>query len=305
MTVARVLAVASTLIVLATLSACGSPGATAGAPRVSLEKLTRQTLGTLPGMASLEVEQTPIDDSDPTDRSDPDLWTLDIAVEMSEDATPDQIASAADATQMFANDHVGSARWIAHLTVGAIHPVPGEDRTAPAAVQIEVYPATRRSAAGDVRDALAVKSIPNVQNVAIASKQILVQVASAADLSVAIDRLRPLPLWSDGGVLQVDEGRIQLTDVPDRVTFAQIHSIIAAGVAYPDADFALQSSGQSPELYVNHVTVKQARALTTSLTAPTLAHVGADGFVLEFDIRASNANQTVDSHGTFGQPDAD
>jgi hypothetical protein len=255
-------------------------------------------------MASLDVAQTPVAGSDPTDRSDPDLWTLDVAVEMSQDATTDQIASAADTTRAFAEAHVGSARWVAHLTVGAMQPVPGEDRTAPSPVQIEVYPTTRRSAADDARDALAVHHIPRVESVAIAGGEPSVQVTSAADLSAAIDRLRQVPLWDQGGMLQTDDGRIQLTDVPRRVTRAQMHAIIDAGVRYQDADFALTSSDESPGLYVNHLTVKQARALTSSLTAPALAYTGNDGFVLEFDIRASEADRTVDSHGTFGRPEA-
>lgn len=304
MPVLRALAATTVVFVLAMLTACGTPGGGDGVPEVSLEELTRQTLGALPAVAALDVKQMPVGGSQPTDRSDPDLWTLDIAVEMSDDATPEQVASAADATRAFATAHVGSARWVAHLTVGAMRPVPDKDRTAPSPIQIQVYPATRGSAADDVRDALAVQSIPNVQHVAIAGEQPLVEVASAADLPVAIDQLRQLPLWSEGGILQADGGRIQLTDVPDRVTSAQIHAIIDAGAAYPRADFALQASGDSPELYVNRVTVKQARALTSSLTAPALAHSNGDGFVLEFNIRASDANRTVDSHGTFGQRSA-
>lgn len=290
------------LLVLAT--ACGSSDGGGDAPRVSLEKLAAEALGTMPGLASLDVEQAPVDGTNPTDRSDPDLWTLDITVHMSQDVTTDQVASAADMTRAFADAHVGSARWTAHLTVGTMHPVPEEDRSAPSPVQIDVYPTTRRSAADDARDALSAHDIPHVDSVAIAGGRPSVEVGSAADLRVVIGRLRQVPLWDEGGLLHTADGRVRLNDVPRRVTAAQISAIIDAGVAYPHADLALESSGDSPELYVNHLTVAQARALVSSFTAPGLAHEGTDGFVLEFDIRGSDAGQTVDTHGTFGQPEA-
>jgi len=86
------------------------------------------------------------------------------------------------------------------------------------------------------------------------------------------------------------------------LTLAQLEAIVDAGVAHPRADLALESSGRSPELYVNHLTVAEGRKLASALTDPALAKRDADGFELEFNIRATDAAKTVDIHGTFGRP---
>jgi hypothetical protein len=137
--------------------------------------------------------------------------------------------------------------------------------------------------------------------VAITNKQVSVHVANAKDLNPVFDQVRALPVWKDGGILLAETGQVKLSDVPARITAAQAHAFFRASAACPEADFAIESSGQNPEVYVNHVTASQARAIISSFTNPALARTNADGFVLEFNIRAFEGSGTRDTHGTFGE----
>jgi len=297
----RSLIAAIAAVIMLVLTSCSSTSDSASSSsKLSLEALTQQSLSTLAGVTSVDAHQMAVTKAS-SNRSDPDAWSLDIDVAMADGATADQVVAAANATRAFTKDHVGSARWVAHLRVGAITTVPGEDRAASSPLQIEIYPTVRSSAGADARDAIALKVIPRVTGVAITNKVVFVQVTDAKDLTPVFDKLRALPIWKAGGTLKTDTDQIRLADVPARITAAQVHAFFSASVVYPDADFAIESSGQSPEVYVNHVTTAQARAITSSFTKPALAAKTLDGFVLEFNIRASDANQTLDTHGTFGE----
>ncbi len=291
------------LVVVMGLSSCGGSDDPAPEGAESIELLAEQVLFPAgAGIVSVEASQTPLDDTTKADPLDADLWSVDISVVMAENATTDQVASAAKATRAFSDQLAGAGRWSAHVFVGAIGPVPGEDRTEPGAVQVEIYPTVRVSATDDARAAMEVKAIAGVERVSLAGGVAHLEVAKAKSLDTVLRIVRSLPLWNDGGHLDAELGRVRIADVPERVTLAQIHAITAAAIEHPRADFALESSGRSPELYVNHVTAGEARDITAAFTTPSLAKRNDDGFELEFNIRAVDSDEsTVDSHGTFGQ----
>lgn len=279
------------------LSACMSSDSS----KPSLEELSQQSLSTLDGVESVAAHQTAVT-ADTSDRSDPDAWALDIDVAMTLDVTADQVAAAASAIRDFTTEHVGSAGWVAHLRVGASTAVPDEDRSGLSPVQVDVYPEVRTSAAADVRDAMSIRTIDRVGSVAITNRVISVQVPGADDLWPVLGQLRVLPVWTDGGSVQTETGRVRMADVPDRITADQARAFFEVSAAHPDADFAIESSGRAPEVYVNRVTIAQAREITASFTSPELSSTTSDGFKLEFNIRASDANESADTHGTFGEP---
>lgn len=301
-TVFRDFAGTGVLVAAVLLSSCsGSDDPDAGAESIKTqaESVLHPTGA---GVASVDATQTPVDGDAGADPLDADHWAVDINVVMTEQATADQVASAATSTRAFSKQYVGSGRWTAHVTVGGIEPVAGDDRTEPAPVQVEIYPKVRVSAAADARAAMAVKALRGVDGVAIAGGVADVRVGKAGDLPGVVTSLRRLPLWKDGGNLDAEAGRIRLSDVPERVTSTQLEAIVRAGVAHPQADLALESSGRSPELYVNHMTLAEGRKLASALTDPALARRDADGFELEFNVRTTDADKTVDIHGTFGRP---
>jgi hypothetical protein len=283
------------------LVACGSADKASSRPEPSLEEQAQQSLSTMPGVARVDARQTSVS-TGTTDRADADSWSLDVDVVMSQQATADQVAATADSTHSFMTKRAGTARWTARLRVGDSRAVPDEDRTVPSLVEVDVYPTVRDSPAKDARDAMSLKAISGVGGVAMSDGSVLVRVADAEDLTTVIDQLRSRPIWKDGGDLQTDTGRVRVADVPDRITIEQLHAFLLAGVSYPDADFAIESSGQSPEAFVNRVTVDQGRSITASFTDPSLVKTGPDGFQLEFNIRSTDADHTRDIHGTFGAP---
>lgn len=281
-----------------TLSACTSSESS----KPSLEELAQQSLSTLDGVESVAAHQTAVT-ADTSDRSDPDAWALDIDAVMGLDVTADQAAAAASAIRDFTTEHVGGVRWVARLRVGAIADVPGEDRSVPSPVQVDVYPEVRTSAAADVRDAMSLSIIHRVAGVAITNRVISVRVLQADDLWPVLEQLRSMPVWADGGDVQTETGRVRMSDVPDRITADQARAFFEASAAHPDADFAIESSGQAPAVYVNRVTIAQADEITASFTSPELSSTTADGFSLEFNIRAVDVDESADIHGTFGEPE--
>lgn len=293
-------AVVATLL-LAALAACASAAERASGPE-SFEALVEASLGGLPGVESMSASQTPVDGSTPEDALDADAWSLDVEVVMTPEAAVDEVARAAEATHDLVEDHVGAARWTARVVVGA-EDIADDGMPAQPRVQIEVFPRVRQSAAEDARAAMEVAAMPVVTTVGIAGGFPSVHVAQVADLPATFDGLGRLALWSAGGSLWSHDGRVRLTDVPDRVTDAVVAAIFAAAAECPEGQFWLEApkdGPQWPELYVDHVTRAQADSIQASFTDSALAVPAIESFLPDFNIRVSDESGVTDLHGTFG-----
>lgn len=218
-----------------------------------------------------------------------------LEIVMDADASAEQAAAAAVVARTFSDEHAGTGRWISHLYVGE----------PPTTVQVEVYPAVIESAEEDVRAVFDLSETAGVNEVATAGGTPYVRATDIDSLTTLIPALRRSTLWSDGGSVQAEEGRLRIMDSPARVTQAQLMAIVDAARTYPAADFALEAAATGeryPELYINRLTAKQAAVITSTFTDAALRSDNAEGYELDFTMRAFGADgNTVDSGGTFGR----
>lgn len=267
--------------------------------------VAKQQLEKLPGVESVNVGQSPLTVSvgKAADPADPAQWRVSIDVRMLGAATDTQVATAATAAHAFSESHATHAPWTASILAdGDATPYVG-DTTALPAVQVQVFPTGRFSAASAVRGALAAKRVPGVNRVAVGHSLASVDVLDVADLASAYDRLQHLALFEHGGSYGASAGRVQIMDVPARVSDASIHAIIDLGVRYPAANIALTAmtvGPQYPELYLDRASLDEASAITATLTGLDRAAVTVGDYPLPFHLRALGPDGTTDTSGYFG-----
>jgi hypothetical protein len=296
--VSLVAAVALSML-LASCAAVGSPP-----PGPSFEELAVEALGGLPGVALVELTQTPIGDANAPDPSDPDLWDIALGVTVTEQATVEEVVAAAKATADFSGEQAGKGPWLASVAVENIDHLPDDDLPSRSPAAFEVYPSVRVSAAADAREVMELLGLPGVESVSITEGFPSVTVAAATDLAAAREFASTLVLWRGGGSIWAEEGRVRLMDVPDRLTDEGMSLVIATSVAYPTAQFwleALRVGPRWPRLYIDQVTIEDAAAITADLTDPAMPAAMVNEYELEFVIRANAADgTTVDSGGVVG-----
>jgi hypothetical protein len=256
----------------------------------TVEQLADDALTGRPGVVRVDTSESASD------------GTIDVAVVMLADATVDQAADLAERARRLAETHRDRAatRWTSQLYVGE----PGSAR-----VQVEVYPTVDDSAAEDVRSGFALADLPGVTRASFASGTPYLQVGDVAAVASVVRALRSSSSWDEGGSVRAGDGRLRLMDEPARVTVAQLETIAWAAAQHPEGRFALEASATGeryPELFVDHVTSREAARLSRAFTDPSLASDNAEGYELDFTMRAQGAtdpNATVDSTGTFGRRD--
>ena len=264
----------------------GGDGQSDAEDQATLQELADVALATEPGVDRVEVAQ---------ERSD---GSVAMSVVMAPEATVDQVAMAAGKARTFSSDHVTDARWRTDLYLG---------EPPDAALQVELFPTVREDAGSDVRSAASVRSLPGVDRVAMTAGTPYVTAADASTLADLVPLLRAHELWTDGGSVQTEAGRVRLMDEPRRVSEDQLVAIVRAAVDHPDGEFWLEAAvtgDRYPELYVNRITTAGAADVVRRFSASDLTGDNAEGYELDFTVRASDPadpNQPVDSFGTFGR----
>lgn len=281
-----------TAVVIAIVSLVGActGGSAADEDRPSVQELADGELAGGEGVARVEVSESPAD------------GTVDVAVVMVPDATAAQAGEVAGDARAFAKRHRerATSRWTSQLYVGE----PGSS-----SVQVEVYPTVDESAGRDVVDAFTLVSLPGVSSASFAGGTPYLEVRDVADVATLVPMLRASPAWDEGGSVHAGDDRLQMMDVPRRVTSAQLEAIARASARYPDASFAVEAAASGeryPAVFVNHVTSDQATAITRAFTDASLASDNEENYELDFTMRstsASDPNTSVDSAGTFGVRD--
>lgn len=263
----------------------------------SFTELFETELGDLAGVADVEVGESPVHKGTAPDPLDADAWNIDITVTMTDDASDDQMAEAAQRTQKLVLDTVGSARWTAHLLYGTVGS--SEDGIR-AKLQIELVPTPVDSVDVDVRSGLELLAVDGVTSVATGSGFASATVGEPTALSPVLHRIRETDLWAEGGTLVLDPGRVKIVDVPGTVDDRVMEAILTAATRFDEADFTLESR-HGPELYANHLTRAQGEELVTTFTAPELAGQATVGFSPDFNLRVfTDAGSAIDIVGTFG-----
>ncbi|MEG9225918.1 hypothetical protein [Aeromicrobium sp. Sec7.5] len=290
---------AGAVLVALLLTGCSSAGEDDRDTSISLEQLASDELRTIPGVEEVRAVQTAVAEPAPADRSDPDLWSLDVHVSLADTTTTAQAGEAAEEVRAFMDRHHGDARWAAQLTIG--EGISVDEAVPESLVQVEVWPEVHTSAAADTAAALAMSTMDGVDHVGTAAGNFELRATSAVALPDLMTALRALPAWSDGGSVQAEEGRVRIVDVPDRVTDTQLQAILAIAIAYPAADLEISASAEGdpqPVLFLNRFTPAEADAVVATLTEPGLAHVSDDGSQLDFALRSDVGDTT----GTVGVP---
>lgn len=251
---------------------------------------TLQELADIAFAGQAALDRVEVDEPMPNSPS-----SVSLEVVMDADASAEDASAAASIARAFSEKHVASRRWTSHVYVGE----------PPARIQVEVYPKVVTSAQDDVRAAYDLATSSEVTRVAIAGGTPNVTAPEVKTMIALVPALRRHRLWSTGGSVQAENGRLRIMDAPARVTEAQLIAIIEAARRYPAADFALEATATGeryPELFINRLTAEEAAAVTSAFTESELGSDNAEGYELDFTIRAFGADgNPVDSGGTFGR----
>lgn len=275
--------------IAALLLALALAGCTAE-PRIgpSLETTVAEEIGELPGVESASIS------ADEPHRID---------VVVLPDVTTEQLVTIAGATRELAVRLGESEPIVAALRMEP-GPVDPETDIAPLpALQLDLYPSLRTTASEDARQLMAARSIAEVETVGIIQNQVRVSVASADGLAGALDDLRDLDLWSAGGHLSAENGRVRINDVPERLTTDGMRLILESAVAYPTAQFWLEAPNDNfrvQRLYVDQVDEAQAEQIADTLADPSLPAPTEEGIELYFVVSWVGAGGRVDIDGYLG-----
>ena len=298
----RMIALAAVLVATVLLASCAAtPGGTATA---SIADSAEKQLAALPGVESVEVVQDALDGtSGDADRSNPDLFSVRIAVTVTADATPELAAAAAEATRAFSEEHSGDGPFFAELNVGGPTHDADLDMLIPNPVRVEIFPIAWRSPAEDVTAAMEARAVSGVRTVAILDGWPSLAAVGAADLAGAYDEVHQFALFSSGGSYGTMDGHLRLIALPHRVSPATLKTVILVAAAYPQADVALEApleGEQWPRLYLNRVTTEEGTAITAILTATSLAGHRVEGYAVPYFMRVSSEDGQEDVFGLIG-----
>jgi hypothetical protein len=282
---------AALVVVLAlALSACGSPVASPSpSPTPRLEELAIEQLGTLDGVSTVNAE---VHDG-----------ALELGVVMEVEVTSAQLVAAAVAVREFTLEHADVSGTHAGVSIVASDNDGDTDTPPVAPLSLELYPSLRTTPSEDARQLFAAHRIPGVTRVAISSNSVSVDVGPASDLGPALDGLRQLDLWSNGGAVWAELGRVRIMDVPNRLTNDGMRVILGSAVAYPAAQFWLEAARtgeQWPRLYVDNATQEEAMAIASSLGDPTMPEPTVDDLEVSFVVSWVDSEGRHDLTGLLG-----
>lgn len=247
---------AAALLVLA-LTGCATPASSEVDEEPPVHELAVKQLSPLDGV--VEVRARPSDEA------------LDLGVVMVAEVTSEQLAAAAIATREFMLEHADVTGSHAQVTVVPVELDTDPDTPPVAPLVLELYPSLRTTPSEDARQLHDASQLAGVTRATIVANAVSIDVAHAADLGPALDGLRALDLWSNGGAVWAEFGRVRITDVPDRLTNDGMRVILQLAVAYPAAQFWLEApktGEQWPRLYVDQATADEAAAIAAALGEP-------------------------------------
>lgn len=245
------------------------------------------------------LEITPVDkDEDPV----PPIFTLDVV--MVADVTGEQLMDVAADVRVFATSHENDAEITAVVTVEPLDHDGDADTSPIIPLALDIYPNLRTNATEDARQLIAAHGLPGVQQVSIDGNRVHVQVATAAEIAGVLDDLRQLDLWSSGGQISADLGRVRISDVPERLTTDGMRVILETAVAYPTAQFWLEAPNdgrQVQALYVDQASEEEAAAIASILGDPTLPTVTVGDIEVAFVVSWIDGDGRHDLTGVLGE----
>jgi len=282
----RMPALAAALAVLA-LGGCATPAE----PPVerALDELAVEQLGGLSGVASVYAVQ----DGD----------ALDLDVTMVGGVTSEQLVGSAVATREFIVEHADTAGSRAQVSVEAIDHDGDADTLPVTPLLLELYPSMRTTPSEDARQIHRASQLPGVTRVSIIANAISADVGPATDLGPALDGLRELDLWSNGGAVWAEFGRVRIMDVPERLTNDGMRVILQLAIAYPAGQFWLEAppSGQQwPRLYVDQVDQQQAAEIAATLGDPSMPEPTVTDLAVDFVVSWVDGEGRHDVTGVLG-----
>ncbi len=233
--------------------------------------------------------------------AEPPIFTLDVV--MVADVTGEQLMDVAADVRVFATSHEDVAEITAVVTVEPFDH-DGDAGTSPIIpLVLDIYPNLRTNATEDARQLIAAHGIPGVEQVSITGNRVHVQVATAPDIAGVLDDLRQLDLWSSGGQISADLGRVRISDVPERLTTDGMRVILETAVAYPTAQFRLEAPNdghRAQALSVDQASEEEAVAIASILGDPTLPTVTVGDVEVPFVVSWIDADGRHDLTGVLG-----
>lgn len=277
----------ATALLALLLTGCATPSEPP--PARALDDLAIEQLSELNGVASVYAVQ------------DGDAVELDVT--MAAGVTSEQLVDSAVATREFIVEYADAAESRAQVTVEAVDH-DGDASTLPVTpLLLELYPSLRTTPSEDARQIHKASQLAGVTRVSIIANAVSADVGPATDLGLALDALRTLDLWSNGGAVWAEFGRVRITDVPERLTNDGMRVILQLAVAYPTGQFRLEASardGQRPHLYVDEVDEKQATEIAATLGDPSMPEPTVTDIDVDFAVSWVDGEGRHDLTGVLG-----
>ena len=281
---------AAALVTVLALAGCATA---APSEPVPLDDLAHDQFDEVAGVHGVEALLVAPDDDEPT-------FSLNVVMVL--DVTSDQLVDIAAAVRGFATSHEDDADITAIVTVAPFDHDGESDTTPIIPLRLDLYPNLRSNASEDARQLIAAYTLPGVQQVSIAANQVYVEVATAADIAGVLDELRGLDLWSNGGRVTAELGRVRITDVPERLTTDGMRAILQLAETYPAGQFWLEAPNddfQVQALFIDSLTQPEAEAVAATLGDPNTPAFVREGIELEWVVSWIDGEGRHDLAGTL------
>lgn len=284
------------LVVMAT--GCTPDAAPSAAGAKSFTELADEPLTKLAGVEIVRVTQLPRDsNADPVslDGLNASVWSVEIALTMTETATIAESLSAARAELAFSKEWAVDDKWTARIDAGRETTRPEDDISPRRALSVEVFPLGDLPLTDVIEGALRISQAPGVSTVNVFRGRASTTSLDATSLALAYDNVSSEALFAVGGDYGTTDGRVQLTILRNQVSPVVIHAIIGQAAKYPTADLALVApldGPSAPSLFLNRVTATDAAAILSALTNPALASNLVPPFTIPIAIRSDAGDQS-------------
>lgn len=284
---------ASVLALALIVSGCASAGAGVEEDAPPFWEVADDTISALDGVTNVLVGRTPItpgnDDADPTDLA---LWDVAIGVTLEDTIDVERAVAVTEAVHDYSAEVASPGRWSAEVHLRGAE-AGAEDNVNAPILQVSVYP-SEDSPGDSIRALFTARSAPGVVSVATGEGWPTVIVTDAAAFAPAHATLRILKPFSEGARYSTPDGRVILTDVPERITPESLAAIARLAVE------AGHDGPRWPQLYVNRIGAAELEAFLAALNDPAMAHADPEGYPIEYFVRSFTDTGTVDSGGALG-----
>ncbi|PJJ70886.1 hypothetical protein CLV46_0415 [Diaminobutyricimonas aerilata] len=226
---------------------------------------------------------------------------MSMTVDMSPDATDEQVRDAAHRVVRLAGD----ADYLGTVDLAR----PGPDAGASDSIRertwtVRLHPPESAEDPDALTDILAIERLGGVRGITVIDGWPYVTIDSIEQFSDRFHGIRDLALFRDGGTYTLfSDEHLRIVHVPSRTSTEAIDVIIGIARDHPDAEVLLEAmtdGPQWPKLWVARLTPDEVADIDRLLRDPGLADADVEGHPLDYQLTTVGDDGPVYTEGTFG-----